>query len=100
MSGDQLRQRWRSFVGLIIAGAMLVWGSFLNPGAIDWLSGIYATYWVLCVIASLSSIALVLQETLAMGRQMRLEHIRQIRQAHREFGLGRDPISEGQRSEA
>ena len=68
---------------------MLVWGRFLHPGSVDWLSGLHAMYWVLCVFASLASIALALQETMTAGRQMQLEQVREVRRAHREFSLSR-----------
>jgi hypothetical protein len=66
-----LTQRWRSFLGLGIAGGMVLWTRFLGPSSVDWLSGVYTTYWGLCVIASLASITLALREMTARGPQPR-----------------------------
>jgi len=64
-----LERRWRGFLGLTIAGGMVAWGKFLDPVLLESLSSVYATYWVLCAVASLASIALALQE-------MRLQYAR------------------------
>jgi hypothetical protein len=66
-----LAQRWRSLLGLSIAGGMVFWLRFLDPGSVPWLSGAYTSYWGFCAVASLASIALALQETNALARQAR-----------------------------
>ena len=57
-----------------------------------WYSGFYATYWVLCVIASATSIALAWQESMVTWRQEHLKNTRLVRQAHAEFGLAHSPM--------
>jgi hypothetical protein len=71
---------------------MLVWGRFLDPASAIWYSGFYATYWVLCVIASATSIALAWQESMVTWRQEHLKNTRLVRQAHAEFGLAHSPM--------
>lgn len=88
MSGrDYVAQRWQSFLGLTIAGGMLVWGRFLDPCSATWLSGAYATYFILCVVATVTSIALAWQESMAAWRHERLNQARRVRQAHAQFSL-------------
>jgi len=68
---EYLAQRWRSILGLSVAGGMLCWARFLDPSAAEWLSGMYSAYWGLCIVASLASLALALQETTVIWRRLR-----------------------------
>jgi len=50
---------------------MVFWLRFLDPISVPWLSRAYTSYWGLCAVASLASIALALQETKILARQAR-----------------------------
>jgi hypothetical protein len=82
---DQLKQNWRIGVALSIAGAMLVWSRFLDSSSVEWLSGMHAAYWVLCVIASFCSIALVLQEKKDVWHPLSVARARKVYQAQQKF---------------
>ena len=75
--------RWRSLICLAIAAGMVHWGdSVLRPVLRGWLA---VAYWGACVLFAAFTVIFGLRDIRAVRQSVRLEHIRGIRRAHREF---------------
>ena len=75
--------RWRSLFCLAIAAGMLHWGdAVLRPVLRGWLA---VAYWGTCVGFAAFTLIFGIRDIRAVRQSVRLERVRGIRRAHREF---------------
>ena len=75
--------RWRSLFCLAIAAGMMHWGdSFLRPVLRGWFA---VAYWGTCVLFATFTVIFGIRDIRAVRHGVRLERVRGIRRAHREF---------------
>jgi hypothetical protein len=88
--------RWRSLFCLAVAAGMVHWGdSVLRPYLRGWLA---VAYWGVCALLATFTVIFGIRDIRAVRQSVRLEHIRGIRRAHREFtrlrGTRLQPLAE------